>query len=142
MSDRLVMFLLKSELARKILKILKTLQHDPPYTRQLLRMINDFTYGHKVINELERLGLIKSLRMRCKHNQDLQCRYLVITGLGEEVLEATERLLEEVSRVTVERNAAKPVEYVEVAAEDGFKYKMRKETEEYVQLIAKAYPSR
>ena len=139
MSDRLVMFLLKSELARRILRILKSLQHDPPYTRQLLRMINDFTYAHKLINHMERLGLIKSLRIKCKHNQELYCRYLVITGLGEEVLEAAEKALEEVRRVTVERNAAKPVEYVEVAAEDGFKYKMRKSTEEYVQLIAKAY---
>jgi len=90
--SKLIQFLISKPLSIKILYLLRSLP-SPPHTRELLGIIGAFTYGHRLLKQLEDYGLIERRWRKCRHNSEAWCKYIYITSKGEEVLDKLSEFL-------------------------------------------------
>lgn len=72
----------------RLLAILNTMRNEPPYTRQLLRILREWGYGHEVLEKAEKLGLVKRYRAPCRHHRGggPPCTYNELTERGLKLL--------------------------------------------------------
>ncbi len=79
-----------------ILRILRTIRDfvrkfgRDPYTRELLRIIKTWGYGHSVLKLCEKLGLVQRYEAPHPHNDKIMCKYNTLTSRGYMLLAAAE----------------------------------------------------